>query len=432
MGTIHAARAVQRITLAVTLCAALNLDAGAALAAAAAERRPGEAAVVTLAAVGDIMVHEAQLLAQFDPATGTYDFRNNFRYVTAYIEQADIALGTLETTLAGDYRPYSGYPRFNAPDALAEALRAAGFDILVTANNHALDSGAAGLRRTVHTLRKYGLLPLGTRAAPDETPFVAVDVNGVRLGFSAYTFETPQVGGRRTINGLAVPDDALPLIDTFRYEDLEHDLQRIAERVAAMRAAGAEAVILYMHWGDEYDRTPNDWQRRIARALADCGVDVVLGSHPHVLQPAEWVTSPRTGRRTLVVYSLGNFLSNQRAETLNNPYTEDGLILYITLRKDPLSGTVTVSEARFVPTWVHRYTAGGRYVYEILPLFDALARPGGFTLTDPESVRRACGSLANTLETIAASNVRLRPFVLWPLFRRGSALGSPCRALWLP
>ena len=320
---------------------------------------PEPASVVreaVLFAVGDIMVHMPQLPAYYNEATGMYDFSPWFEDVRPLFAEGDWVAGNLETTLAGADLKYSGFPRFNSPPELAADLREAGFHVLSTANNHSLDRGWTGVVRTLERLREAGLVPVGT-AEDEETARrpVIVERNGIRLGFLSYTYGT---------NGLPIPKDkpfAVNLIDP----------ERIREDIARTREAGADFVAVFLHFGNEYEKWPSDFQRDIARGAVEAGADLVLGSHPHVVQPYEIWEVPGAGgtdagRRGLIFYSMGNFISNQTGGG-----TDTGLIVKVRLiRTEMPDGRVVLELAppEFVPTWVHIRKQNGKRHYRILPL----------------------------------------------------------------
>jgi len=366
---------------------------------------------IKLSAVGDILVHESQLLSQYNQDTKQYDFTNNFRFVKPYIESSDIAIANLETTLAGEKKKYTGYPTFNTPDAIVDALRDTGFDVLSAANNHILDRGSEGVLRTSEVIRSKGLDLIGIRKAAEDIPFVIKDVKGIKLGFTNYAFETQRINGNKTLNSLIIPKEVEPLIDTFNYDYLDEDLLKIKERINQMKASGAEVIVFSMHWGTEYQRQPNEYQKKIAKALADYGVDIILGTHPHVLEPIDYIESNTSNKKTLVVYSMGNFISNQCFERLNNRYPEDGTIVNITLKKDLKKNIITIKEVNYIPTWVHREPNGTNFTYEILPLTDALNDKQKYNLTSKDSVWRAENSYNATTSLIEDSSSR---FVVAP------------------
>jgi poly-gamma-glutamate synthesis protein (capsule biosynthesis protein) len=313
---------------------------------------------------GDVMVHAPQINAQHDAVTGTYDFSNNFEYVKTYISDADLALCNLETTFGGE--PYTGYPMFSSPDSLADAIADAGFDAVFTSNNHMMDRGAAGLRRTLEVSREAGLKTAGSHLE-GETPSPVIRSAGLNVGLVSFTYETPRSGKNRTLNGIRVSDELEPLINSFGYEDLDGDLNRVAGEIKRTRDDGAELVICYFHWGDEYKRSPNGYQQYIASRAAISGADIIFASHPHVPQGVEYLY-PSPKRAVPVFYSLGNFISNQRLETRDNRYTEQGLTAIVDLQFMRSAGSIEQIEAKALPTWVDKYRSGGKDVYAIVPL----------------------------------------------------------------
>ncbi|SET68055.1 poly-gamma-glutamate synthesis protein (capsule biosynthesis protein) [Natronincola peptidivorans] len=358
---------------------------------------------IVISAVGDIMVHGPQLRAQHNASTGDYDFTNNFQFIEAYLKAGDLTIGNLETTFGGEEKGYSSFPKFNTPDALADALKKAGFDVIVTANNHTIDTGSSGMLRTIDVLQNRDLMVVGTRRSEDINNFIMKDIKGIKIGLTAYTYESPPYGDFKTLNGLIVPKEVESLINTFSYDSLDEDLLKMKQEVKEMKAMGAEIIIFYLHWGAEYHRQPNHYQRYIAEKLAEYGVDIILGSHPHVVQPVEFIET--TEGKTLVVYSMGNFISNQRYEILNNRFTEDGIIINIKIKKDFQEDLVTIEKVSYVPTWVHRYIAQGKTFYEIIPVADALEDKSFYNLNNQQAIWRVENSMKNTIEIIESENV---------------------------
>jgi putative uncharacterized protein (fragment) len=268
--------------------------------------------------VGDAMAHGPQLRAALQP-DGTYDFTPCFDALRTEISGADYAVVNLETPVSGGN--YSGYPMFNAPDSYVDALRDAGFDLFLTANNHTLDRGDAGLKKTIHLLDSLGLDHLGTYVNATERsrrlPMIA-EVKGYRVGMLNYTYGT---------NGLKAKGDVV-------VDYIDRDV--IAQDVKALRNAGAEIIIANMHWGEEYHLQPVASEKSMADYLTSLGVDVIMGSHPHVVQPVETRTNPITGTSVQVIYSLGNFISNQQ-----DTNSRGGLMVKLRLRRH--GGKVTVS-----------------------------------------------------------------------------------------
>ncbi|MDD4565641.1 MAG: CapA family protein [Eubacteriales bacterium] len=327
--------------------------------------KPEKAVVLEISAVGDVIVHKPQIQAQYNSESDTYDFDNNFEYIKEYIKHSDLALCNLETTFAGGR--YTGYPVFNAPESLASALKKAGFDVAITANNHIMDKGLSGMKRTLEVARGEGMQTVGTRL-DGEKEYIIVDVKGVKIGIVAYLYETSLISGAiPTINGNEVPADAWPLLCTFNYNTLEDDLLKVEQSIKDARADGAEIIVCYFHWGEEYQRSPNEYQQYIAKNTAAYGADIIFASHPHVLQGIEMITGD-AGRKTPVFYSMGNFISNQRAETLDNRYTEQGMIANVKLEFMKSTGQTLSVEASAIPTWVDKYKKNRKDIYTIIPL----------------------------------------------------------------
>jgi poly-gamma-glutamate synthesis protein (capsule biosynthesis protein) len=301
-----------------------------------------------LVAVGDIMMHMPQLPAYYDPESRRYDFTPYFTEVKPLIAEADWAMANLETTLSAD-GDYSGFPRFSSPHELAAALKDAGFDIVTTANNHALDRGVPGVERTLGFLGQQGLVTRGTyRSAEEAAGLTIVEQNHIRLGLLAYTYGT---------NGIPVPEDKPWLVDLI-------DGERMVRDIAALREAGADYIVIALHFGTEYQTMPNKEQKDLARRLIAAGADLIAGSHPHVIQPYEIVEAPDESgepRRGVILYSMGNFISNQRGDT-----KDYGVLFRIKLRKE--EGVTRTADVEPVVTWVHRYKAEGRNHYRILPV----------------------------------------------------------------
>ncbi|MBC5996105.1 CapA family protein [Romboutsia ilealis] len=322
---------------------------------------------LSLTAVGDVMAHTPQLKAQYDSSTNTYSFDNNFQYIKSYIENSDLSIANLETTLAGESLPYSSYPTFNTPDALAVALKNSGFDVISTINNHTFDKGTLGFERTLSTLKELGFDTIGTRSNVDDDDYIIKDVNGIKLGITSYSYGDIK-GSNKYLNGIQVSDECKDKANIFSSSDIESAFSTINNTLSSLSDTDMQIVIL--HWGNEYQRTPNNFQKELAQKLSDAGVDIIIGSHPHVVQPVEMIKSSNGENDTLVVYSLGNLISNQREEILGTSYTEDGLMVTIDIAKDNLEDEAYVCNVTCIPTWVNKYTSGSKLVYEIVPLED--------------------------------------------------------------
>lgn len=371
---------------------------------------------ITLSAVGDIMLHSTQLPAAIDSETGEYDFRHNFHFVKPYIERADLALANFESTFAGVERGYTGYPLFNSPDEMAEALKYSGFDVISTVNNHTLDTGKNGFFRTIDVLKKQKLSVIGTRLDHDQESYVIRDVNGIQVGLTAWTYETPNHAENKTLNGLVMPKELEDLIDSFNPDYVEESLEKMEERVQEMKEQGAEVIVFFMHWGHEYHREPHAYQKEMAQGLANYGVDIIFGSHPHVIQPIEMIEADNNDHQTVVVYSMGNFISNQRAHlvTSGRGYTEDGIIVNVSMKKDYETDTISIEKVSYVPTWVHLDSSSSKKVYEILPVVDALDHTELFPFSPLGSVvERVLKSKQDTVDIIESlANVAVLEDVL--------------------
>lgn len=324
---------------------------------------------LSILCVGDIMSHSPQLSSQYDSASGTYDYKENFEYVKPYIEAADLALCNVETTFAG--APYTGYPAFCSPDALADAIADAGFDIGITSNNHMTDKGYNGVIRTQQILQERGLATVGSVLDPAEPRYIIKKVKGVKIGIVAYTYETGSGTGPVSINGATITDQTAGVINSFNFGTIDEDMVKIKADIDGAKEAGAEIVIVYYHWGEEYQEAPNAHQTNLAQQTADMGADIIFASHPHVLQKAEYVTVTGSEKKVPVFYSMGNFISNQRTETLGKPRTEQGVLAMVNLTYKDDTG-ITSIEMDAVATWLDKYSSGGSVEYRIVPLDENL------------------------------------------------------------
>lgn len=298
--------------------------------------------VVTLLFAGDIMGHDAQIEAARDDRTGAFSYESIFGYISPLLNSVDVTIGNLEVPLGG--APYRGYPVFSSPDELAVACRNAGFDILVTANNHTADRGAKGLVRTIRVLDSLGIRHTGTWANSHERDLLSplmIAHHGIRVALLSYTYGT---------NGIVVPPPAtVAYIDTLRAAT---DMIR-ADRL------DADLKIVFIHWGIEYDTMPSPEQRMTAAALFRGGTDIIIGSHPHVLQPMNAIRDSLTVRDP-VVWSLGNLVSNQRVRR-----TDGGAMVRIEIRAR--GDSLFISDAGYLLTWVYTPVEKGKRQYYILP-----------------------------------------------------------------
>ena len=332
-------------------------------------------ASATFSAVGDMLMHMPVVNTGLNGGNGEYNFDSIFRYFADYVQSADFAAGNLETTLAGldNGYPYSGYPQFNCPDEIIDGMKTAGFDMVLTANNHSYDTRTVGLRRTVQTILDRNLQVLGTKPTPETPNFVIVERNGIEVALSCYTYEDIGSPNEKGPNGHLMTAEDAPLINTFNYANLGLFYAEIESNLQQMEEAGADAYILFLHWGYEYHTVQNSTQSAMAQALCDLGVDVIIGGHPHVVQPVELLTSTKDEtQKTVCLYSMGNAVSNQRLGNLSNvstAHTEDGVMFSVTFSRYS-DGTVILERAEILPTWVKLGTNqhSGRWEYNILPL----------------------------------------------------------------
>lgn len=322
---------------------------------------------VTLNAVGDVMAHNPQLKAQFDTSTKSYSFNNNFKYVKKYIESSDLSIANLETTLAGPSTPYTSYPTFNSPDALIDGLKFAGVDILSTINNHSFDKGDLGVERTLKVSKGKGFDTVGTTENVGDANYLIKDINNIKLGITAFSYGEI-INNIKRLNGIAISNKSKDKMNIFDMYNVDNAFNTISKTLDNLKDTDMQIVIL--HWGNEYQRTPSEFQIKLAQKLADAGVDIIIGSHPHVVQPVKMIKSSDGNNETLVIYSLGNFISNQRRELLGTPFTEDGLMVDIEITKDFNKNKTYVSKVNFTPTWVNKYSNLGKDVYEIIPITD--------------------------------------------------------------
>lgn len=324
------------LLIAVNLSATIQPSAGMEAAAP-----PG----ISLSAVGDLIMHMPVVNSAFSPEDQNFDFRSIFAPLKSTLSAADITVGVLETVLTTRYDQLSGYPRFNTPYQLAEALRWAGFDLIFTAHNHSLDQGVNGIIRTLDHLETAGLPTTGTRKSLKQKPYYIMEIAGIKLAFLSYTTIT---------NGLSAPPDKRWMLNTI-------DFAEIGGQIRELKAAGVDGIIMALHYGDEYVRYPTSADQQLCYRLCALGVDVILGSHPHVIRPLEKVviTDPFTKypKTCLIAYSLGNFLSNQRWR-----YSDCGLMLTLHLRKKIWPPGLEIELLSCSPLWVNRDHRG----YQIL------------------------------------------------------------------
>ena len=291
---------------------------------------------VSMSVIGDIMCHNSQYNDAYK--NGEYDFSYVFDDIKEHIETADLAIGNLETTFAGKDRGYASYPTFNTPEILAQDLKELGIDVVSTANNHSLDTGYKGIESTIDYLDEAGILHTGTyKSVEDQENIVIKDVNGLKFAFLAYTYGT---------NGIPVPSGREYCINLI-------DKELIKRHLDLAKNLKPDVICVNMHWGIEYQNSPNAEQEELANFLFENGVDIILGSHPHVLQKMESkeiLLSNGELKNGFVIYSLGNFMSGQtKANTRNS------IILKLDIIKEGSTGNLRFENINYIPIYTYTY-----------------------------------------------------------------------------
>ncbi len=301
---------------------------------------------VSFSVVGDLMVHSTQLnYSRID--TTHFDFNPVFKFVKPYLSKSDFTFGNLETVIGGKEIGWKGYPKFNTPESFLAALKNAGFDLLFTANNHALDQGEYGVKKTIESIKQYGMNNTGTYRKGDKN-YKILRKGLLKIAVVAFTYGT---------NGFNFSDTTSYLINIIRRKEVRNTLKKIREN------DNPDLIIVYFHFGDEYKRTPSDFQLDYVNYAFRYGADLVIGSHPHVIQPIAWWKDKENLKGRFVAYSLGNFISNQTWR-----YSDCGMILNFTFSKNLKTGLATIKGINFLPTWVYKgLDETGKPTYYILP-----------------------------------------------------------------
>ncbi len=290
----------------------------------------------TLTAIGDVMCHNTQYMDAYQKETDSYDFSYVFQDVSRYLKTADMVVGSLETSFAGKDKGYSNYPKFNSPDQLAYDLKKLGVNVLSTAGNHCLDMGFDGLSRTIDVLNDADISHVGTYQTPEDRDTILFRyVKGVKIAFVNYTYGT---------NGIAIPSGKEFCVNLIDKELMKKDM-------AEAKLQGADVVVACMHWGTEYRTTATEEQTALADFLFQNGADVILGNHPHVLEPMEKRTvtlEDGSKKEGFVIYALGNFICDQNAEN-----TRNSIILNLKITKH-VDGKVSVDSANYVPIYMYK------------------------------------------------------------------------------
>ncbi|MDT3696863.1 MAG: CapA family protein [Ignavibacterium sp.] len=303
---------------------------------------------ITISVVGDLMCHSPQF-EYAKVGKDSFDFTPTYRNVKRYLESSDFTFGNLETVTAGKKNGgFTGYPFFNSPSQYLDALKSVGFDLLVTANNHSIDRGENGVLLTIDELIKRNINYVGTYSSQTDRDSVRVyDIKGINIAFLAYSYGT---------NGNPIPKGKNYLINLIDFNLIEQDIK-------TARNNGAELVLVHYHFGDEYIREPVKAQRDAVNKAIEFGADIIIGGHPHVLQPVDFFRTVNGKLDTgFVAYSMGNFISNQR-----DRFKDAGIIITLNILKDFNDNKITINEVNYLPTWVFKgNTLNGRE-YVIIP-----------------------------------------------------------------
>lgn len=351
--------------------------------------------VITLGAVGDIMVYDDQIeLAK--QADGSYDFTQSFAAVSALTMSADLMVGNLELTFCGE--PYSGKPDFRAPEATGEALAAAGFDLVQTANTYSITNGISGLNSTIKYLNTMGIDHVGTYAAADDKStnegVFLKNVNGIKIAFIAYT---------KGVNNLHLPEGSEYAVDLL-YTDYDSEYTRIdrdalEDSLKAARALNPDLTVAMLHWGSEWDDTITDTQETITDLLLDGGVDIILGSHPHVvgkMEQREVTTDDGKTKTCFIAYSLGNFIASPAAQT--SSHTMESVLLELEITRKGSTGETTITGVSYTPLYIAQTAGDAGNAIQVLPIRSAI-KSGLF----PELEEKMTDAIAN-LRTATASD----------------------------
>ncbi len=298
--------------------------------------------------VGDVMIHSTQLETAYKKDCKCWNFSKSFSNVQNLLSESDYSIANLETTLPGISSEYSGYPNFGTPDSILDALKESGFSILTTSNNHCLDKGKKTLIRTIDEIKKRGLLSIGTFSSEDEwkkNRFLILEKKGWKIGVLSYSYGT---------NGIAIPKGVV--VNLIQKE-------KIAEDIALAKNLGLNTILVYYHFGNEYERLPSSSQKDLVNFTFWEGADVVIGGHPHVLQPYELksiIDKYGIIKKRLVLFSLGNFISSQYWR-----YSNGGVIFYFSLIKN--KGIQTIGEVKYEPVFVYRERTPGVTDFILIP-----------------------------------------------------------------
>jgi poly-gamma-glutamate synthesis protein (capsule biosynthesis protein) len=340
---------------------------------------------ISLLFMGDIMGHDEQILSAENKETNTFNYDEVFKYIREEISEADIAIANFEVTLAGP--PYKGYPTFSSPAELAVACRDAGIDFFVTANNHAADRGKMGIISTLNKLDSLKIPHTGTfsdKSGRDSLYPLIINKNGKSLALLNYTYGT---------NGINVPRPAI--VNMLDKELIAADIDKAKEK-------NPDLIILFLHWGTEYDTIPSNSQSDLAEYFFSCGADLIIGSHPHVMQKMIWTKRNGEQKDKVMVYSLGNFVSNQRKSK-----TDGGAMVRIELEQQ--NDSLYVTNAGYYLTWVFTPIEKYRKRFYILPCSKFENNPEFFSNT--ADYKKMNTFITNSRKFLFNQNINFNEFI---------------------
>lgn len=339
---------------------------------------------------GDLMVHQWQMDNAYNKESDSYDFNYTFEPVYKYLKDSDLTVGNLETVFAGKEVGYSDYPCFNTPDSFLEAIKNAGFDVLTTANNHSMDKGVNGAIRTIELLDEAEIGHFGTyKSQEDSERIFTKEVNGIKLAFVSSTYG---------VNGNYIPKDKEYIVNILSEEKIKADIEKAKEE-------NPDLLIVMPHIGNEYESYPKDVFKNWIDIMIKAGADVVIASHPHVLQPMEMRSVELENgelKTAFVAYSMANFISSQRTEP-----RDTGVILKLEISKRGNEG-VSLDKISYIPTWVQWRNTSNEYMIRVLSIFDALKErtENKYALRAKDYIRLEKAQLEAT-ETISGESVAL-------------------------
>ena len=314
------------------------------------ESQPHHTEELTLVATGDILMHNTQIWGG-EQLDGSYNFDSFFSPVAHLIKASDYASTNFEAPMAGPDSGYTGYPLFNSPDAIAETFKKSGFDLIVTANNHILDRGYKGALRTLEVLQNASLDTQGCFSSFEmqSTPLIKT-IRGINVGYIAYTYG---------VNGIPIPSNAPYLVNIMDRDKILADIDTLRPMV--------DVLVLVLHWGEEYRQQPTEQQKELAQEFLAAGADVILGSHPHVIEPME--VRKINGQNKFIIYSMGNFISAQNGVERNS-----GLILNLKFSKDFDSKITKLTNVSYIATYSHSYYSNGKLLYRVVPITETIQK----------------------------------------------------------